>query len=436
MITKTVTRFVAAAALMTFAQLGHAQQKLTILWAQWDPANYLQELVKDYEKASGVKVVVETTPWPDFQNKAFKEFTAKGSAYDMVVGDSQWLGAGSTGGHYVDLTEFFKKYKVAESMAPATVKAYAEYPGNSGKYWAVPLEGDANGFSYRKDWFEDPKEKAAFKAKYKYDLDVPKTWKELGDIAEFFHRPAEKRYGISIYTDNSYDALVMGVENVLFSYGGELGDYASNKVAGITNSKENIAALEFYKKLYGYTPPDWGKTFFQEGNQAITEGLAAMSMNYFAFFPALANEKTNKYAKVTGYFAMPKGPSGKQFAALGGQGISIVTYSKNKDASMKFLEWFVKEDVQKKWAELGGYTCNAAILKSDAFRKATPYNEAFYQSMFMVKDFWAVPWYAELLTAANKRWHPYVVGGKGTAKEAQDGLEKDWAAIFAKYAKK
>jgi multiple sugar transport system substrate-binding protein len=430
---KTVSRVIAALALLTFAPLGLAQQKLTILWAQWDPANYLQELVKDYEKQTGTKVVVETTPWPDFQNKAFKEFTAKGSAYDMVVGDSQWLGAGSTGGHYVDLTDFFKKHKVAETMAPATVASYAEYPGKSGKYWAVPLEGDANGFAYRKDWFEDPKEKAAFKAKYKYDLDVPKTWKELGDIAEFFHRPKEKRYGLTIYTDNSYDALVMGIENVLFSYGGELGDYATNKVEGITSSKQNVEALEFYRKLYSYTPPDWGKTFFQEANQAMTEGLVAMSMNYFAFFPALANPATNKFAKQTGYFAMPKGPGGKQYAALGGQGISVITYSKNQEASMKFLEWFIREDVQKKWADLGGYTCNAAILKSDAFRKATPYNEAFYQSMFMVKDFWAVPWYAELLTAANKRWHPYVVGGKGTAKEAMVALEKDWEATFKKY---
>ena len=25
-----------------------AAESLTILWAQWDPANYLQELVKDY----------------------------------------------------------------------------------------------------------------------------------------------------------------------------------------------------------------------------------------------------------------------------------------------------------------------------------------------------------------------------------------------------
>lgn len=67
---KRFSKVVAAAALLTFSQLGVAQQKLTILWAQWDPANYLQELVKDYEKQTGTKVVVETTPWPDFQNKA------------------------------------------------------------------------------------------------------------------------------------------------------------------------------------------------------------------------------------------------------------------------------------------------------------------------------------------------------------------------------
>ncbi len=46
---------------------------------------------------------METAPWSDFQTKAFTELNAKGDAYDMVVGDSQWLGAASTGGHYVEL---------------------------------------------------------------------------------------------------------------------------------------------------------------------------------------------------------------------------------------------------------------------------------------------------------------------------------------------
>ena len=72
---------------------------------------------------------------------------------------------------------------------PATVKYYSEY---GGKNWAVPVEGDANGWAYRKDWFEDPAEMAAFKEKYGYDLGVPKDYKQLRDIAEFFHRPGRE----------------------------------------------------------------------------------------------------------------------------------------------------------------------------------------------------------------------------------------------------
>jgi multiple sugar transport system substrate-binding protein len=407
-------------------------QELTIFWAEWDPANYLQELVNEYTEETGVVVTVETTPWPDFQTKAFTEFNAKGDAYDMVVGDSQWLGAGSTGGHYVDLTDFFNEHGVADIMAPATVKSYAEYDG---KYWAIPAEGDANGWAYRKDWFEDPAEMEAFKAKYGYDLAVPETFDQMRDIAEFFHRPDEGRYGIAIYTDNSYDGLVMGFENALFSYGADLGNYETYEVEGIVNSPEAVAALEMYRDLYQFTPPNWGKTFFQEDNQAITEGLAAMSMNYFAFFPALDNSAINPHAENTGYFANPKGPGGAQHAALGGQGISVISYSQNQEESMKFLEWFIQDDVQKRWAELGGYTASAAILESEEFRNATPYNEAFYQSMFMVKDFWAVPEDAELLTQINDRIYPYIVGGEGTAQEALDGLAADWKATFEKYGR-
>ncbi|HXW29877.1 MAG TPA: extracellular solute-binding protein [Xanthobacteraceae bacterium] len=408
-------------------------EDLTIFWAEWDPANYLQELVNDYTKETGVKVTVETTPWSDFQTKTFREFAAKGSAYDMVVGDSQWLGAGSTQGHYVDLTDFFKKHDLEKLFLPATVVGYAEYPIGSHKYWAIPLEGDANGWAYRKDWFEDPKEKTAFKAKYGYELGVPKDYKQLRDIAEFFYRPDQKRYGIAIYTDNSYDAIAMGVEQTIFSYGGELGNYATYKVNGIVNSKPAIAGLEAYRELYKFTPPGWGKAFFLEDNQAITEGLAAMSMNFFAFFPALANPTTNSHASGTGFFANPAGPTGAHFAALGGQGISIVSYSKKREAAMKFLEWFVKDSTQKKWGELGGYTCSKAILESDAFRKATPYNEAFYQSMLMVKDFWATPEYAELLDQLNQRLYPYIVDGKGTATDALNGVDADWTATFKKY---
>ena len=189
---------------------------------------------------------------------------------------------------------------------PATVKYYAEY---GGKYWAVPAEGDANGWAYRKDWFEDPAEMAAFKEKYGYDLGGAEGLQaELRDIAEFFHRPGrEPLRPRDLHPDNSYDALAMGVEQTIFTYGGDLGDYAACKAEGIINSPENVEALELYRELYQFTPPNWGQAFFQEDNQAFTEGLVAMSMNYFAFFPALANPATNPHAETHRLLRQPAG---------------------------------------------------------------------------------------------------------------------------------
>ena len=402
-------------------------QELTIFWAEWDPANYLQELVNEYTAETGVTVIVETTPWGDFQTKTFAELNAKGSAYDMVVGDSQWLGAASTAGHYVDLSDFIKEHGVDQTFVPATLEYYAQYDG---KYWSIPAEGDANGWAYRKDWFEDPAEMAAFKEKYGYDLGVPQTFEQLIDIAEFFTRPDENRYGVALYTQTAYDAMAMGLEQTIFTYGGDLGNYATGEVEGILNSDSNVEALKAYRKLYEFTPPNWSQSFFVENNQAFTEGLVALNMNYFAFFPALANPATNPHADVTGYFANPPGPNGDQHAALGGQGISVISYSQNQEEAFKFLEWFVQEDVQKRWADLGGYTCHAGVLNSDEFLNATPYNQAFADSMKIVKDFWAVPVFADMLFQMNDALHPYITTGEGDPKELLDNLAAQWEATL------
>src|SRR5512135_2411793 len=41
-------------------------KELKILWAQWDPSDYLQQLANEYEKQTGVKVTVVQEPWGSF----------------------------------------------------------------------------------------------------------------------------------------------------------------------------------------------------------------------------------------------------------------------------------------------------------------------------------------------------------------------------------
>jgi multiple sugar transport system substrate-binding protein len=409
-----------------------AVTELKIIWAQWAPADFLQTLVKDYEAKTGIKVTVIQEPWGTFGNRVTAEWAAKGTAWDLVIGDSQWLGQGATQGHYVELTDFMKSNGIDKTVTPATLQYYGEYPAGSGKYWAYPTEGDANGWAYRKDLFENKDEMAAFKAKYGYDLAVPKTWKELMDIAQFFTRKDKGLYGVAIYTQKDYDAITMGFQNVFFSYGADWYD-KDYKVEGVANSDAAVKALEYYKQLYDCcSAPGLSNAFFQETNDAFTSGQAVMAMNYFAFFPALANKSTNKFADSTGYFVMPKGPDGKQFAALGGQGMSINAYidKERQDAAFAFLKWFAQEDVQAKWADLGGYTCNINVLKSDKFNKIAPFNAAFAETMTFVKDFTNIPEYGQMLPIIQAALSNYVVGGKGTAKEALDGVAKEWTTIL------
>ena len=412
-------------------------QELTIWWAQWDPANYLQEIGNLYEQETGIKVNVVQEPWGSYFNKVSAEWAARGTGFDMVVGDSQWIGDAVTNGHYVDMTDFLVSNGIDKSVTEATLKYYGEYPAGSGKYFAYPTEGDANGWAYRTDIVDNPDEMAAFEAKYGYAYTIPpKDYNVLADMSEFFYRPDADppMFGAAVYTQKDYDAITMGFQNALFTYGCDWN--ADWVVEGVVNKPECVEALEVYKKMYDSGPPGNTNSFFPEMNNYFIAGQATFAMNYFAFLPALANEGTNPdYYDKVGFFSNPPGPYGHQFASLGGQGISVSSYvdAARQQASFDFIKWFASDDVQMKWAEVGGYTCNIKALESDAFLNGTPYNRAFAETMGFVKDFYNIPQFGELLPPAQTALSAYVVEGTGTAEEALDSIAAEHSKILTQY---
>ncbi|MFN8377435.1 MAG: extracellular solute-binding protein [Anaerolineae bacterium] len=404
--------------------------ELTIWWAEWDPANYLQEIGNRYEAETGIKVNVVQTPWGNYLDRVSAEWAAKGTSFDMIVGDSQWLGQAATEGHYVNMTDWLSSTGIGATVTPATLTYYGEFPAGSGQYWAYPTEGDANGWAYRKDLFENPDNMAAFEAKYGYPLAVPTTWDQLRDIAEFFYRPDENLYGVAVYTQLEGDAITMGYQNAFFAYGGDWYD-ADFNTYGVSNTPDTSAALDLYKQLYSFAPPGTNNAFFAEMNDVFINGQAAMIMNYFAFYPALANPEINPYAETTGYFVMPSGPAG-QYASLGGQGTSINAYisPERQQASYDFLEWFAQEEVQAQWAAIGGYTCNINVLASPEFLAVAPFNAAFAETMTFVKDFTNIPGYAELLEISQRNLNAFVVGDQGTAVGTMDTIAAEMDGVL------
>ena len=127
-----------------------------------------------------------------------------------------------------------------------------------------------------------------------------------------------------------------------------------------------------------------------------------------------------------GFFVNPGQKA--HFTQLGGQGISVVSYSDKQDEALEYIKWFAQPDVQKKWWALGGYSCSKAVLQRPGFPSTAPFAADFLKSMAIVKDFWAEPAYAELLLGdaeAGARLRRRRPGhGQGGARPAGQGLDR------------
>ncbi len=320
--------------------------------------------------------------------------------------------------------------------ADATVTGYAEWPKGTPNYWALPAMGDVVGWTYRKDWFDHvPSSSPSSRRSTAATWPPPTTWTELKQIAEFFQgREIDGKtvYGASIFTERGSEGITMGAMDVLYSFGFKYENPDKPyDMEGFVNSDSSVAGLEFYKSLYDCcTPPGSSDSYMGEGLDAFKSGQVAMHDELVRLHLAGPRRRTkNVGGDKIGFFVNP-GEKVRMASTLGGQGISVVSYSDAQEDALKYIKWFAQPDVQKKWWSLGGFSCLKAVVEDPGFAASQPYAQTFLDSMAIVKDFWAEPSYATLLQASQKRLHDYVVAGQGTAKEALDGLVADWTEVF------
>ena len=410
------------------AQAGWAQEKsITIWWAQWEPAAALQELGNQFAEETGIAVSVHQIPWPSYQDQVFLNFGNKQTDFDIVIGDSQWIGRGATKGLYLDLTDWLPEAVDISTIHPRAARYLCEYPAGSGRFFAAPCETDAIGFVYRRDWFEDPAEQEAFRTRYGRELVVPDSWEEFRDIAEFFHRPAEKRYGCSLLTGRGYDSIVMGFQPFLWAWGGAWGDPQSFAVQGFLNSAGAVAGLDFFKELIQFTPEGGTNADYFFNLEAFSNGSTTMVLDYFPFYPGIVASMGEK----VGFFKVPH-HNGERFISLGGQGFSISTKTTPEKQALakQFIAWFSQTEIQKKWITYpGSFTANTELLSSEEFARAAPYNTTFAESLDHLQDFWNVPVYNELLAAAVQHLGA-ALDGTSSSADALNALAEEHEMIL------
>ncbi|MEP7288347.1 MAG: extracellular solute-binding protein [Chloroflexota bacterium] len=372
-----------------------AKPELSIIWFAWPPCDKLQTLVNSYPAAT---VSVKCVPIGQWHDTIFTDFVAKGGA-DLPILDSQYTGEAVKGGHLLDLSQWMKTNVDVDQYVPAALAAYGEYPPNSKQYYGLPAMTDVMIQVYRKDIFE----KEGFKP--------ATTWTELLTQMQKIKADGAAPSGFSWFWCGAaacYDNVQTAWNQIAWSFGGELWDPTTFKVKGILDSAENVKALRYAAELYKTSPAGSGNFGFGEDVDAVCTGKAAETIIWVGFGPSFTDKQGCPQSDNLAYAVAPG--EVKHVLSLGGMGIGVSSYTQNKDASLAFLKWFESKDTQLEWVKIGGYSARTDILDSDTFKNAATYNSVFADSYKLVKDFWNLPEYNDLLIVQGEQLNLAITG--------------------------
>lgn len=477
-----VVVIVVAAVIGAYFVMPRPKGPVTLVFAspEWLPGSLTGEIAKGFTEWSKehlgypVTVKMDLNPWGTYHDRLATVFAAKGSDFDLLIADSQFIGEFATGGHIIKLNDWIREHQGKDidlfDFPPNLIKYYCTYPVgdfdiekfkagdlqlDTVNYWGLPHEADTMLLVWRTDLFRHPEERAAFKAKYGYDLpqtyddwNTWVTWLNFRDFAEFFTRKAGEKLAGKILTEDFYgcatwnavyDSCAYQFHSYLWEMGGDIWNEKTHEVQGYINSELAVEALKWYVSLRPYEPPGSENYWFDECNTAMMQGKVAMITNCAGFLPPLFDPtKSVVYDKieVTTWPGMVRdhGPfaDGKyhKVAQLVGQPMCVSAYSKHKEEALAFfIFWFLEEN-QWKWADGGGGCASLRILNTDRFVNAAPWNRADRDTIGIQKDFWNVPVYNELMLSEGRTINAAYAGKITDLKKALDDLAAEHERIL------
>ncbi len=381
-----------------------------------------------------VNFTFEEAPFESLQQKAAASLATKSAEYNIIVSDSQWLGAFAQPGWIIKLNGMIEKnpaLKAIQWYDKVVVDTYMSYPLGSDNYWGFPLEGDTMVLYVRKDKLLDPAEREAFKNKYGFDM--PKTFEDFQALTypnfvkmlEFFTRPDQGFYGIAQHYSKVYDFVSTAAHNYLWSRGGRSFDEKTNQVWGVLNTEENAKSLVEYKESLKYAPPGSVNYGNSEVMEAWNGGKVFCAIMWAAVGQYMMEPKGGQPMIVPPPAHLINGTGApNRIYSMGGQPWVINKFNDKvkQQVAEDFMEWWYTEDVQTEFARRGGNPVIKSALNKPGFEEVKPWFRAYKWMLSEKKgrDFWHDPMYAVLLATQQEAFHAYITGQVKDPKVALD----------------
>ena len=264
-------------------------------------AEPLQRRGPDFEKLTGAKINVVTVPFSDLYQKILTDISAGTNSYQAFVFDPQWMGDFVAPGYLLDVSDRVKSDPVLkwDDIGPFFRDFSATYQG---KVYTIPLDGDFHMVYYRTDILQ------------KDGLKPPATWDDYLAIAK-----AEQGKDLNGDGQPDYGSCISMKRNAqaywfIYSIGGAFiqtqgtgqgAFFNTDNMQPLVNNDAFAAALDIYKQMLKYAPPNQINLDVGDTRGLFTSGRCALSLDWGDIGPLAVDPATSKVQDKVGAIILP-----------------------------------------------------------------------------------------------------------------------------------
>jgi ABC-type glycerol-3-phosphate transport system substrate-binding protein len=324
----------------------------------------LRANLPDFEKKTGIKVVVDTSPIGELYQKQLLSLST-GARHDVFFMDEPSIPALAE--FLLPLDERAKGLDMTDYI-PTTVEACMF----RGKLYALPVDPNVQLLIYRKDLFDQK------------GLKPPQTWEELLKTAKMFHDPAKQQYGFTL-TGGTDTQTPLYLILVMWSYGAEVVDAQGNP--GV-NTEAGRKGAEMFLELLKVAPTSVKNYTSADVNKSIQLGQAVMGVQWASGAKPMEDPSRSSVAGKLGFAVVPKGT--RTTPMRGVWTIAIAKNSPNQEAAWEFAKWLTSREfglVSTKFpsALSAIHSPRVSVLQDPSTKAGLPYVDALLTSLQSAK---------------------------------------------------
>jgi multiple sugar transport system substrate-binding protein len=303
-----------------------AGQSITVLM----PSPQSPDIPAEFEKATGIKVDLQTLSWDDIRPKLVTAMLAGTAPADVTEFDWSWTGQFGAAGWYVDLTDAIPADTVADIGTSAIFTV-------DGKLLAVPYTNDFRVMLVNKKHFAD----AGI-------TEMPKTLDELVAAAK-----AIKEKGIAEYPIGLPLSPTEGASTSWYlltkAFGGDLFDADFNPLF-TTPDSAGYKALAFELQLLKDGLVDPAATTLKDSqinDTLFAKGLASIMISGEPGRLGQMNDPAQSQVagEVEAILVPTESGTTRSFGLP--EGLGVPQASEHKEAAIEFIKWFTARDWQE-----------------------------------------------------------------------------------------